>query len=557
MKPSQRGRTAAGPQFVLVAALLAGFAAAAAAAEMPVPDVVVVFNSRMRDSRGVAEHYAKRRGVPDRHVIGLELPAAETMSRGDYRKHLEGPLRDALRERGLMTWGAATNAGGAAKTVVTSAAVRHLALCYGVPARISEDPGTPHDNTEALADIVRRNEAAVDSELMLLPLSVQGFPLTGPLGNPLLGITNAAFIHPTSGVLAVARLDGPDAATARGLVDLALQAETNGLWGRAYFDSRGLTGGPYLPGDQWITNAAQIVAGFGPDTVLDRLPETFPPSFPMSHIALYAGWYDAEVSGPFTAMKVEFMPGAIAYHLHSFSAETLRTRTRRWAGPLLARGAAATMGCTSEPVLDGTPQIDVFFGRLMWLRFTFGEAALASQRALSWQITVVGDPLYRPFALNPLERLALHQAGQVATDLPWNYATLLGFRARADGHPANAIAGARSLSELNGSSVLQEKLGDLLREAGEAEEAGEWYVRALQHGPSVRQRWRLLRLAGDALEAAGDDAAAFLHLRNSANEVPDASDILDLKRRLAAMARRLNRPADAERWEREANGEAK
>lgn len=546
-------RRAAGPW----AALLAATAVPSPAAEAPAPDVAVVFNTRMRDSRAVAEHYAQRRGVPERQVIGLALPESEEMSRADYRARLEGPLRDALRERGLMAWGTVTNADGVPKTVVTSAAVRHLALCYGVPVRISEDAGTPHDNAVSVPDIFKRNEAAVDSELVLLPLSLQGLPLTGPLGNSLFGITNAALIHPTNGLLAVARLDGPDAATARGLVDLALQAETNGLWGRAYFDSRGLTEGMYLPGDQWITNAAEIVAGYGFDVVLDRRPETFPASFPMSQIALYAGWYDAEVSGPFTALKVEFMPGAVAYHLHSFSAATLRTRMRHWAGPLLARGVAATMGCTSEPVLDGTPQLDVFFGRLVWLRFSFGEAALAAQRALSWQITVVGDPLYRPFALNPFERLALSKAGRAATDLPWNYAMLLNFRARADGSPTNAIAGLRDLPELAGSAVLQEKMGDLLRQAGDVPQAGEWYARALEHQPSLRQRWRLLRLAGDALEAAGNDAEAYRLLVGSANEVHEAPDIGDLKRRLATMARRLGRTADAERWEREADGGAK
>ncbi len=43
-------------------------------------------------------------------------------------------------------------------------------------------------------------------------------------------------------------------------------------------------------------------------------------------------------SGPFTLPKVEFMPGAFAYHLHSFSAFTIRSTTRNWCGPLLAKG---------------------------------------------------------------------------------------------------------------------------------------------------------------------------------------------------------------------------
>ena len=37
----------------------------------------------------------------------------------------------------------------------------------------------------------------------------------------------------------------------------------------------------------------------------------------------YIGWYDGNVSGPFTRPAVEFAPGAFAYHLHSYSAATL------------------------------------------------------------------------------------------------------------------------------------------------------------------------------------------------------------------------------------------
>ena len=49
-----------------------------------------------------------------------------------------------------------------------------------------------------------------------------------------------ASLNPTNGILLVARLDGPSAEIARGLVDKAVQAERDGLWGRAYFDARGI-----------------------------------------------------------------------------------------------------------------------------------------------------------------------------------------------------------------------------------------------------------------------------------------------------------------------------
>ena len=81
---------------------------------------------------------------------------------------------------------------------------------------------------------------AVDSELAWLPLVKMDFPLTGPFPNWVYGVTNAALLNPTNGILLVARLDGPTADIANGLVDKAMQAERDGLWGRAYFDARGI-----------------------------------------------------------------------------------------------------------------------------------------------------------------------------------------------------------------------------------------------------------------------------------------------------------------------------
>src|SRR5262249_14029085 len=148
--------------------------------------------------------------------------------------------------------------------------------------------------------------------------------LAGPTDNPAYTATNRTQLSPTNGLFVVTRLDGPTPAIARGLVDKAIDAETNGLWGRAYFDARGLTNGDHVLGDNWIRASEQVCRRLGFETVLDMKPETFPVDFPMSHIALYAGWYDQGVSGPFTRPTVEFMPGAVAYHLHSFSAYTIR-----------------------------------------------------------------------------------------------------------------------------------------------------------------------------------------------------------------------------------------
>ena len=136
----------------------------------------------------------------------------------------------------------------------------------------------------------------------------------------------------------VTRLDGPTPELAKGLVDKALYAEAHGLSGNAYIDLRNITSGGYRTGDEWITNAATTCKRFGFSTFVDNRPETLPESFPMSQIALYFGWYAWSADGPFTRPEVEFMPGAIAYHIHSFSAADLRSRTANWVGHWGAAG---------------------------------------------------------------------------------------------------------------------------------------------------------------------------------------------------------------------------
>jgi uncharacterized protein (TIGR03790 family) len=155
---------------------------------------------------------------------------------------------------------------------------------------------------------MRRNEAAVDSELSLLPLINEKVPLNGPVRNPFYGLTNEAQLHPTSGILLVTRLDGPTPEVAHDLVDKAIQGETDGLWGRTYFDLRNITDPAYKPGDDWIRNASEICRRLGFETIVDENPGTFPASFPMSQIGIYVGWYDSDASGPFARPHVEFMP---------------------------------------------------------------------------------------------------------------------------------------------------------------------------------------------------------------------------------------------------------
>jgi uncharacterized protein (TIGR03790 family) len=518
-------------------------------------EVVVVYNSSLPESKEVAEHYAERRQVPANQVIGLPLSTNEEISRVEFRESLQQPLAKALETRKLWhvasrVLPATTNQPAYVEWKPVVSKIRYAVLCYGVPLRIAEDPYLKEENLEKTRPEMRRNVAAVDSELALLPALDQKLPLAGPLRNPLYTLTNSTAFNPTNNVLMVARLDGPTAAIARALVDKALEAEKDGLWGRTYFDLRNITDPGFKAGDDWIRNAAELCRRLGFETVVDDNAGTFPAGFPMSQIGYYIGWYSEHVCGPFAQPTVEFMPGAFAYHLHSFSAATLRSTTRHWVGPLLAKGATITMGCVDEPYLSGTPDMGVFTARLIFHGFSFGEAAYASQPVLSWQTTVVGDPLYRPFG---------RKAEQVHDELErsqnklveWSYLRLLNLN-QVNGKPvADLVTLLEQLGTTSRSAVLTEKLGDLYLIQGKPSSAVHAYAQALERDPSRLQRLRLMLTLGDKLTSLERDKEAVADYQKLLQEFPDYEEKLAIYKKLLPLAQKLDQKADAEKYEQE------
>jgi hypothetical protein len=330
-------------------------------------------------------------------------------------------------------------------------------------------------------------------------------------------------------------------------VDKAVQAERDGLWGRAYFDARGIprTDTNYFLGDEWILGAAEISHALGFETTVDDKPETFSTSFPMSQIAIYCGWYDENVSGPFTLPKVEFMPGAFAYHLHSFSAATIRSTTQNWVGPLLAKGATCTMGCVNEPYLAGTPNVAAFLARWMASGFTFGEAATAAQPFLSWQTTIVGDPLYCPFGKTPAQ-LHAQLLRNKSPLIEWSQLRI------ADMALARGATLAQTESYLEGvnaklqSPVLTEKLADLYDRHGKPTSAIETYERTLQMDLTPEQRIRIRLTLAEKLLAAGRDAETVDDYKKLLAESPDYPGKDSVSEKLSALQKKVadtNAPA--------------
>src|SRR6516225_5780258 len=177
-------------------AVLGGiFACFALRAANPGDEVIVVYNNHVPESRAIAEYYALKRQVPTNQVFGMDLPTGEGMSRGEYETMLQLPLAKAIKDNQLWHFESelvpATN-DRPQKVIwkVDKTKIRYAALCYGVPVFIMEDPMHQDEGQQKVRPEARRNEAAVDSELALLPLINETIPLNGSSCNPLFGTTN-------------------------------------------------------------------------------------------------------------------------------------------------------------------------------------------------------------------------------------------------------------------------------------------------------------------------------------------------------------------------------
>ena len=463
---------------------------------------VVLYNINDPDSKNLAQYYAGRRNIPSAQVVGLDCPCMEEIQRGEYESAIEVPLRKLFRARGW--WKIGKDPTGA--TVVTSSTVRFLAIMRGMPLKIAPDPSIPpSDFVHGLpSEIASRNDASVDSELATL-----GMPLPSPAGifpNPYFRRFTPILDDPVyPGLLLPARLDGPTPSIVRAMIDDALGAERSGLYGWSYVDGRGITSGGYAEGDQWMQNLVVSMRAEGLPVIFDNNPPTFPAGFPVTDASVYFGWYAGAVDGPFADSNFQFRPGAIAVHLHSFSAATLLSATANWCGPLLAHGAAATLGNVYEPYLSLTANFDVFQDRLM-AGFTLAESGWMSQRALSWMGVVVGDPLYRPYAI-------WRSADIPATLDAWQqYRSIV---LKASGNTLQAGNALRQAADQTGNSLFLEALGAARMDAKDWSGAVSSFEDAgkLAHNPAVRSRIDLetivsLRALGKKQEAAAIAQAA-------------------------------------------------
>jgi hypothetical protein len=284
------------------------------------------------------------------------------------------------------------------------------------------------------------------------------------------------------------------------MIDSALAAEKNGLWGWAYVDSRNIQSGAYAEGDEWLKKLSREMRGEGIPVLLEKAPQVLPSGFPVSDAAVYYGWYAESISGPFAEEGFRFKPGAIAAHIHSFSASTLRDPVAGWCGPLLERGASATLGTVYEPYLMLTTHLDKFQSRLM-KGFTFAESTYMSTPALSWMNVAVGDPLYRPYAV--------WRKQPMRTDKPTIWKQYRDIIQAANGDVLSAESQLQRAAEGAASSMFLESLAAAQSDTGAMSSAISTLDRAIAIEPERVIRFRLgLERAGILDAGDGESSAA-------------------------------------------------
>jgi uncharacterized protein (TIGR03790 family) len=350
--------------------------------------------------------------------LSLGARLSDTIGRKDYDTQLAQPIRSKFLEDKLLgkikclltIYGVPTKVGGRGALAgqedvlkgLKESADREKKLIEELEQKQQERSRAYKLHKTALARLQlkidringRETSASVDSELSMVLF--ESYDLYRWQPNELAKDSLALGLR----TLMVSRLDGPSPEIARGLVDKSMTAEKTGLKGTAYIDSRGLKGKDlYCHFDRSLRNLAAFTRSSTQMRAIEEATGKLfaPGSCPEA--AIYCGWYSLRRY----VDAFDFVDGAIGYHIASFEAVNLRDpNSGQWCPSLLKDGIAATLGPVAEPYLHSFPEPRAFFAELYEGRCLV-EAYYRTKPFNSWQLLLVGDPLYIPFKNAPAE----------------------------------------------------------------------------------------------------------------------------------------------------------
>jgi uncharacterized protein (TIGR03790 family) len=379
-------------------------------------EILVIANKDIEVSGQIARYYCEKRNVPAKNILSLSLGTnlSDTISRDNYEKLLAEPVRKRLLSDYLpgqikcllTTYGVPIKVGprgtlpgmeGKLKELKELAEQEKSKLDQLKSAKGGAASPEHQEISRRLAQMQpeidyisgKETNASVDSELSMALFGPYELYRWQPnmLKNDVLGLDFKT--------LMVGRLDGPNYSIVKGLVDKAIAAEKTGLKGIAYIDSRGIAYKKDLFGrfDQSLLDLALFLRLRTEMPVKEEQTEKLfePNSCPQT--ALYCGWYSLKKY----VDAFDFVDGAVGYHISSWEAVDLRDpNSSQWCPAMLRDGITATLGAVAEPYLQAFPEPRAFFGELFSGRCLV-EAYYRTNPFNSWQLVLIGDPLYKPF----------------------------------------------------------------------------------------------------------------------------------------------------------------
>ena len=485
---------------------------------IPPEAVVVLYNTEDENSKRLALHYAQARSIPKDNLVGLAIPLGDEISREQFNQKIRIPLCQIFDDR--KWWVRKITANGQKQPVTLKRRV--IVTMRGVPFKIARTLDTiPEGQADKrpFTPNSKGNEASVDSELSLT--GVEGYEIAGQIPNPYFEKDQPLMDLPDLGILLVSRIDGPSLKTCMRMVDDAIAIEKSGLWGKAYLDlSR--KGKGYEQGDQWLEEIALMNKTAGIPCVVDRNIDTYVTNYPMGDAAIYFGWYSHHRNGPLLNDSFRFKRGAVAVHLHSYSAFELQNPERRWCGPILDRGATATVGNVYEPFLSLTHHFNILYHRLL-RGYSVVEASYMALPALSWQAVLLGDPLYRPFRAD----LEIKLTDRDDRD----YKALRHAQFRWGSDEEALIPKLRTYANKANSGIVFEALGLLARANGKEEEANAFFTAARDKYSAKADQLRQDLHIVDVYRGAGNTKTAILLLqkiRKNNPQIPEEKAVTAL-----------------------------
>jgi uncharacterized protein (TIGR03790 family) len=411
--------------------VLVTFLSGGAASALEPQEILIVANKDVAESMQIAQYYCQKRGVPDKNIFELPLGAGLTdyINRADYDKKIAEPIRKEFFVHGrlgkikclLTLYGVPIKVGRRGVLSGYEGRLRELnVLAEEERKKIAQykqesltDSAQHKQATGRLAqlqleiDWIRGTEtnASLDSELSMVLFEAYDLYRWQP---NMLKNDGAGFSYRT---LMVSRLDGPGSSIAKGLIDKALAAEDAGLRGTAYIDSRGITANsPNGRFDQSLRELAALTRSQTDIPVQEEQTASLfaPGSCPQA--ALYCGWYSLTKY----VDAFDFVEGAVGYHIASLEALNLRDpNSSQWCPAMLKDGITATLGPVAEPYLHSFPDPRAFFTEL-YSGCCLVEAYYRTAPFNSWQLLLIGDPLYRPFKARP-GRAGVQKAERVSS----------------------------------------------------------------------------------------------------------------------------------------------